>query len=99
SEIEKEMLGIAESDLRAAYKLTQKQERYAAVDAAKAKVSAAFFPEGAEPRFDKEKIAGVFKELQAKIVRWNILDTGGRIDGRDLKTVRPIVCGVGGVPP
>lgn len=98
SEIEKEMLGIAEADLRAAYKLTQKQERYAAVDAAKAKVMAAFFPEGAEPRFDKEKVAGVFKELQAKIVRWNILDTGSRIDGRDLKTVRPIVCEVGVLP-
>src|SRR5262249_15439080 len=49
SEIEKEMLGIGEADLRAAYKLTQKQERYAAVDAVKAKVMAAFFPEGAEP--------------------------------------------------
>ncbi len=98
SAIEKEMLGIAEADLRAAYRLTQKQERYAAVDAAKAKVTAAFFPEGAEPRFSKEKVAGVFKELQAKIVRWNILDTGSRIDGRDLKTVRPIVSEVGVLP-
>ncbi len=37
-------------------------------------------------------MAGVFKELEAKIVRWNILDTSKRIDGRDLVTVRPIVC-------
>jgi polyribonucleotide nucleotidyltransferase len=37
-------------------------------------------------------VAGVFKELEAKIVRWNILDTSKRIDGRDLVTVRPIVC-------
>ena len=36
-------------------------------------------------------VAGVFKELEAKIVRWNILDTSKRIDGRDLVTVRPIV--------
>ena len=84
--------------LRAAYKLTAKQERYAAVDAVKAKVTAALFPEGAEPRFDKEKVASVFKDLQAKIVRWNILDTGMRIDGRDLKTVRPIVSEVGVLP-
>ncbi|MFL5046761.1 MAG: polyribonucleotide nucleotidyltransferase, partial [Xanthobacteraceae bacterium] len=51
-----------------------------------------------EPRFNPEKVAGVFKELQAKIVRWNILDTGTRIDGRDLQTVRPIVCEVGVLP-
>ena len=92
------MLGIAEADLRAAYKNTVKQERYAAVDAVKAKVMAALFPADAEPRFDKDKVASVFKDLQAKIVRWNILDTGGRIDGRDLKTVRPIVSEVGVLP-
>ena len=40
----------------------------------------------------------MFKELQAKIVRWNILDTGARIDGRDLKTVRQIVSEVGILP-
>jgi polyribonucleotide nucleotidyltransferase len=91
-------LEIAETDLRAAYKHTVKQERYAAVDAVKAKVMTALFPEGAEPRFEKEKVGAVFKDLQAKIVRWNILDTGGRIDGRDLKTVRPIVSEVGVLP-
>jgi polyribonucleotide nucleotidyltransferase len=40
----------------------------------------------------------VFKELEAKIVRWNILDTSKRIDGRDLKTVRPILAEVGVLP-
>jgi polyribonucleotide nucleotidyltransferase len=40
----------------------------------------------------------VFKELEGKIVRWNILDTGKRIDGRDVKTVRPIVAEVGVLP-
>jgi polyribonucleotide nucleotidyltransferase len=44
------------------------------------------------------QVAGVFKELEAKIVRWNILDTGKRIDGRDVKTVRPIVAEVGILP-
>jgi polyribonucleotide nucleotidyltransferase len=98
SAIESRMLEIAESDLRAAYKIIQKQDRYAAVDAAKAKVMAAFFPEGAEPAYPKDQVAAVFKELQAKIVRWNILDTGARIDGRDLSTVRPIVAEVGVLP-
>ena len=76
-----------------------KQERQNAVAAAKAKVMAHFFPDGAEnPDYDKLRVAGVFKELEAKIVRWNILDTSKRIDGRDLKTVRPIVAEVGVLP-
>src|SRR5262249_3731990 len=75
--IEKEILGLVEKDLRAAYAISGKQERHVAVDAAKAKVIAHFFPEGAEnPQYSKERVAGVFKELEAKIVRWNILDTG-----------------------
>ncbi len=72
--------------------------RHDAVDAAKARVMAHFFPEGAEPPYSKERVAGVFKDLEAKIVRWNILDTGKRIDGRDVKTVRPIVAEVGVLP-
>ena len=61
-------------------------------------MTAALFPEGAEPKFSKESIGEVFKELQAKVVRWNVLDTGVRIDGRDVKTVRPIVADVGVLP-
>src|SRR5215204_5077371 len=44
---------------------------------------------------EAEKVKGVFKDAQAKVVRWNILDTGTRIDGRDVKTVRPIVAEAG----
>src|SRR5215212_9693358 len=82
--LEKEMLGIVESDLRGAYAVADKMARHKAVDAAKAKVTAHYFPEGKEPAYDKLRIGGVFKELEARIVRWNILDTGKRIDGRDL---------------
>jgi polyribonucleotide nucleotidyltransferase len=96
--LEKEMLGLVESDLRAAYAVADKMARHKAVDAAKAKVTAHYFPEGKEPAYDKLRIGAVFKELEAKIVRWNILDTGKRIDGRDLKTVRPIVSEVGILP-
>ncbi|KQZ94009.1 polyribonucleotide nucleotidyltransferase [Mesorhizobium sp. Root157] len=96
SELEAEMLKIGEAELREAYKNVDKQARYAAVDAVKAKVKAAFTPaEGEEAKYSSEQVATVFKELQAKIVRWNILDTGSRIDGRDLKTVRKIVSEVG----
>ncbi|HEY6633752.1 MAG TPA: polyribonucleotide nucleotidyltransferase [Rhizobiaceae bacterium] len=99
SELEKTMLGLVEEELRAAYKNVDKQARYAAVDAAKAKVKAALLPEGTEnPAWTAEQVATVFKELQAKIVRWNILDTASRIDGRDLSTVRKIVSEVGVLP-
>jgi polyribonucleotide nucleotidyltransferase len=74
-------------------------ERHTAVDAAKAKVLAHFCPEGVEnPPYPKQQVANAFKAIEAKIVRWNILDTGRRIDGRDLKTVRPIVSEVGVLP-
>lgn len=99
SELEGEMLKIVGDELREAYKITDKQSRYAAVDAVKAKVKAAFAPaEGEEAKYASEQIGSVFKELQAKVVRWNILDTGSRIDGRDLKTVRKIVSEVGVLP-
>src|SRR5213082_1618976 len=44
--LEKEMLGLIEQDLRAAYAIADKQARHKAVDAAKAKVMAHFLPEG-----------------------------------------------------
>jgi len=98
SEVEQAVLAIAEKDLREAYRITKKQDRYAAVDAVKAKVMAELLPADGEPRFDPEKVKAAFKEVQAKVVRWNILDTGSRIDGRDLKTVRQIQSEVGILP-
>ena len=98
ADLEKKILALAEKDLRTAYSIPAKQERQNAVADVKAKVMAHFFPEGAEPQYDKLRVAGVFKELEAKIVRWNILDTSKRIDGRDLKTVRNIVTEVGLLP-
>ncbi|HEY8006686.1 MAG TPA: polyribonucleotide nucleotidyltransferase [Methylocella sp.] len=98
SEVEIAVREIAETELRAAYKITAKQDRYNAVDAVKVKVFAALLPAGGEPKFSKELVAEVFHDLQAKVVRWNILDTGIRIDGRDVKTVRPIIAEVGVLP-
>jgi polyribonucleotide nucleotidyltransferase len=96
--IETAVREVAEAELREAYKITAKQDRYNAVDAVKAKVITALFPADAEPEFSKEQVAEVFHDLQARVVRWNILDTGIRIDGRDVKTVRPIVAEAGVLP-
>jgi polyribonucleotide nucleotidyltransferase len=99
SELEKEMLGLVEPQLRSAYAIPDKMARHSAIDEAKSVVMSHYFKDGVEnARYDAERVAGVFKELEAKIVRWNILDTGRRIDGRDLRTVRPIIAEVGVLP-
>jgi polyribonucleotide nucleotidyltransferase len=97
SALETQMLALVEKDLRAAYSIREKTARYAAVGEVKKKAIEAFAGEG-EGKFDKLVVTGVFKELEAKVVRWNILDTGSRIDGRDLVTVRPIVSEAGVLP-
>jgi polyribonucleotide nucleotidyltransferase len=85
---------LARENLRAAYTETQKQVRYEKVGAAKKQAAEALTAEG----LDAGKAKELFKELEADIVRNNILDTGLRIDGRDTKTVRPILAEVGVLP-
>jgi polyribonucleotide nucleotidyltransferase len=89
---------IVEGDLRVAYTLPGKAERHAAIDAAKAKVVAALVPVGAIDAPSPQLVADMFKKVEKSIVRGEILDRGIRIDGRDVKTVRPIVAEVGLLP-
>jgi len=83
-----------EAELREAYKERVKQTRYAKVGEVKKKATALVADVPAEAAV----VGGVFKDLESHVVRNNILDTGLRIDGRDTKTVRPIVCEVGVLP-
>lgn len=46
----------------------------------------------------ENEVAAKFHDLEAEVVRTQILKNGKRIDGRDTKTVRPIVCEVGVLP-
>ncbi len=85
---------LARADIRAAYTETVKQVRQEKISAAKKAAQAKLVEEG----LDAEAAKGLFKELEADIVRNNILDTGLRIDGRDTKTVRPILAEVGVLP-
>jgi polyribonucleotide nucleotidyltransferase len=87
--------GMAESDLRTAYRERVKQARHDKIDAVKQRVLEELAGEG---KADPNLVAGLFKELEAHIVRNDILGTGQRIDGRDVKTVRPIVAQVGVLP-
>jgi polyribonucleotide nucleotidyltransferase len=83
-------------DFAAAYKIVAKGERQDAVAKAKAKATEKFAKSDANPTgIAPDKLGGVFKELEADVVRRNILDTGIRIDGRKVDEVRPIVSEVG----
>ena len=84
------------ADLAAAYKIVAKGQRHDAVSLAKAKAVAALAKSDANPSgADAQKLAGVLKELEAEVVRRNIIETGIRIDGRTVDKVRPIVSEVG----
>nr|WP_319514844.1 polyribonucleotide nucleotidyltransferase [uncultured Cohaesibacter sp.] len=98
SELAAKVEDIAGEDLQAAFKIAAKTERYAAVDAAKEKVMATLCNPEDENAADAVVVGDLFKKAEAKIVRGQIIKTGGRIDGRDLKTVRPIVSEVGKLP-
>jgi polyribonucleotide nucleotidyltransferase len=88
---------IGESELGAAYAIAGKHERRDSVAAVKDKVVAALVPED-DDGTQAAKVASAFKEAEKDIVRSSILDSKKRIDGRDLVTVRPIVCEVGILP-
>ncbi len=85
---------LARAPIAEAYQERVKQVRQEKVAAAKKAATAKLTEEGR----DADKAKGMFKELEADIVRNAILDTGLRIDGRDTKTVRPIVAEVGILP-
>ncbi|HEY8191037.1 MAG TPA: polyribonucleotide nucleotidyltransferase, partial [Alphaproteobacteria bacterium] len=85
-----------EKDLSKAYKIVQKQDRQNAVS--EIRTLAVESLKNAEACITDQVVTAKFKELEADIVRGNILETGSRIDGRDTKTVRAIVAEVGVLP-
>ncbi len=96
SAIKAEVKKLIGKDLAKAYQIVAKQERYEAVGKAKAKALETLAKSDANPAgADPLKLGGVFKELEADVVRRNILDTGKRIDGRKVDQVRQIVSEVG----
>ncbi len=85
---------LGRAQMAEAYRETQKLVRQGKVAAVKKAVVAALDAEGADANAAK----GMLKELEADVVRNSILDTGLRIDGRDTRTVRPILAEVGVLP-
>jgi polyribonucleotide nucleotidyltransferase len=88
--IEAKLRDALTEDLTLAYQERQKTARHTKLSAAKAKIATLF----ADPA-EREAAGKMFKHVEKDIVRGAILATGLRIDGRDTKTVRPIVAEVG----
>lgn len=100
SELYGKIKGLAEGGLRDAYAITAKSERRDAIDTVKASVKETLMPaeSDADDLPEPQLVGELLKKVEADIVRNGILDTGSRIDGRDLQTVRPIVCEAGLLP-
>ena len=96
--VEAKVRDLVEADVREAYKVVVKQDRQTALSAAKDKAVEALCDDENEDAPSKSVVGGAFKAIESDIVRGGILDTGSRIDGRDTKTVRPIMSEVGVLP-
>ena len=83
-----------EDRIRAAYAITDKQERTTAVAEAKEAIRASL----SEEQLADENLGTALKKLEAAVLRGDVVKTGKRIDGRALDTVRPIVCETGLLP-
>jgi polyribonucleotide nucleotidyltransferase len=91
----------AEAKLRAAYQVKDKQARTAKLKDVQAEVAAELAAEaasigGVAP--DAIEVGNILFDLEAKIVRSQILEGEPRIDGRDTRTVRPISIRTGVLP-
>ena len=99
SPLENKIKALVGEDLKAAYKLTGKQDRHAALDAARKIAASALIKSDANPDgYDSSKFGSAFKECEASVLRRDVLETKIRIDGRALDKVRPIIGEVGILP-
>lgn len=78
-----------------AYQISDKMERYAALDAYKSELVEQL---ASETGPSADELKGVFAKLEKQLVRERIVKGEPRIDGRDTKTVRPITVEVGVLP-
>ncbi|MEL6257929.1 MAG: polyribonucleotide nucleotidyltransferase, partial [Pseudomonadota bacterium] len=95
----KQIQDLVGADLSAAYQITDKLDRQAAVGAAKEKAVEALVATEEKPDgIDALVFKDAFKEAEAAVVRGDILKTSKRIDGRNLDQVRPILAEAGVLP-
>jgi len=97
ADLKEAVAGQVKTALGEAYRLTDKMERQDRVSALRAQVVAALSG-GDNPQFDANDVAEAFGKLEKQLVRQRVLNGEPRIDGRDLRTVRPISVEVGFLP-
>ena len=88
--------GLAEGPLREAYQTRDKQARTGKLKDVSAQVAAALAADGISA--DSVEVGNILFDMEAKIVRSQILEGEPRIDGRDTRTVRPISIRTGVLP-
>jgi polyribonucleotide nucleotidyltransferase len=84
---------LAEGKLREAYQTKDKQARTAKLNDVSAQLNAALAEQAAaagQSAPDSAEVGSILFDLEARIVRSQILEGEPRIDGRDTRTVRPI---------
>jgi polyribonucleotide nucleotidyltransferase len=87
----------AKAALTGAYSLVVKQARVTRLAEIRQSVQAALSG-GESPQFTKDQVTTELHDLEYRLVRDFILDGKPRIDGRDLRTVRPITIEIGALP-
>jgi polyribonucleotide nucleotidyltransferase len=94
------LIQIAGQDLKDSYQIRNKQARSQKIKDVYTKVWAALEAETAagQPKPDDNAVDAILFDLQAKIVRGQILSGEPRIDGRDTRTIRPIEIRLGVLP-
>jgi polyribonucleotide nucleotidyltransferase len=87
----------AGAELAGAFQIAEKHVRRDKIAEIRARAAQDFVGEE-DGKLPENKFKNLFHEVEGQIMRNAVLDTGRRIDGRDLKTVRPIVAQVGVLP-
>ena len=94
SELFAAVKAAGEDKVRAAYAITDKQERVAAVAAAKDAIKDAL----SEEQLADENLGSALKKLESTVLRGDVVKSGKRIDGRALDQIRGIDSTVGMLP-
>ena len=89
SDLQETVSKIVREELISAYKESDKQTRSNRIAEIKSDLISDLVNED-NPDIIESEVNSVFKNIEKDIVRGSILDTGLRIDGRDLETVRPV---------
>ncbi len=94
--LQSRVAALSESRLGDAYRITEKQERYAQVDVIKADVIAALLAE--DETLDQGEISDMLSGVEKDVVRSRVLRGEPRIDGREKDMIRGLDVRTGVLP-